>query len=122
MLFARVLLFGFAAFVLAAQLWLGFPPFYRRFGSIPEAELRRFVPQCLLLFPPVMAFVAFELPALLALTGMVALYLAWRIRKIVAATARSAPRLLPNWPIFALYPMLAFDLWSLGGAAALATL
>lgn len=120
-MFSTALIFGMMVLVLSLQLWGGFPPIYRPFGKPPEAELRRLLPHLFLIFPAMAAFVLFDRSILLALIGAVGLWCGWRIRSIIAATG-AAPRFAPSWPVFTLHPMLAFDLWALGGAAAFALL
>lgn len=118
-MFVTALMFGMMVLLLSLQLWGGFPPIYRPVGKPPEAELRRLLPHLFLIFPAMAAFVLFEYPILLALMGAVGLWCGWRIRRIIAA-AGAAPRFAPSWPMFSLHPMLAFDLWTLGGATAFA--
>lgn len=116
------MIFGIAAMVLAAQLWGGFPPFYRRFGSISEVELRRFLPHFSLFAPLFVALAALKAGWVVMLIGAVGLWCWWRIRQIVAQTAPDGPRFVSIWPIFAICPMLVFDLWTLGWAAGFAAL
>ena len=120
-MFGAALIFGMAFLILSLQLWIGFPPLYRRFGRIPEADLRRLIPHFFLIFPAMAAFVALNHPILLILPAAVGLWCGLRIRRLIAAVG-ATPRFVPTWPIFTLYPMLAFDLWTLGGATAFAGL
>ncbi|SOC13606.1 hypothetical protein [Rhodobacter maris] len=120
-MFGTALIFGMAFLILTLQLWIGFPPLYRRFGRIAEAELRRLIPHFFLIFPAMAAFMAFNRQMLLILPAAVGLWCGLRIRRLIAAEG-AAPRFVPAWPIFALYPMLAFDLWTLCGATAFAGL
>lgn len=120
-MFVTALMFGMMVLILSLQLWGGFPPIYRPSGKLPAAEIRRLLPHLFLIFPAMAAFVVFERPILLALMGAVGLWGGWRIRRIISK-AGAAPRFVPNWPIFTCHPMLVFDLWTLGGAAAFAAL
>ena len=114
-MFGTALIFGMAFMILSLLLWIGFPPLYRRFASIPEAELRRVLPHFFLIFPAMAAFVVFNRPILLILPAAVGLWCGGRIRRLIAAGG-ATPRFVPDWPIFTLSPMFAFDLWTLGGA------
>ncbi|ETD81598.1 hypothetical protein [Rhodobacter capsulatus] len=118
-MFGTALMFGMMVLILSLQLLGGFPPLYRPFGKLPEADLRRLIPHLFLIFPAMAAFVVFNHPILLILPAAVGLWCGWRIRGIIAAE-RVTPRFVPSWPIFTLYPMLVFDLWTLGGATAFA--
>ena len=114
-MFGAALMFGMAFLILSQLLWIGFPPLYRRFGRIAEAELRRLIPHVFLIFPAMAAFVVFNRPILLILPAVVGLWCGGRIRRLIAAGG-ATPRFVPDWPIFTLSPMFAFDLWTLGGA------
>lgn len=120
-MFVTALIFGMMVLILSLQLWGGFPPIYRPSGKLPAAETRRLLPQLFLIFPAMAAFVVFKHPILLALMGAIGLWGGWRIRRVIS-NAGAAPRFVPSWPIFVRHPMLVFDLWTLGGAAALAAL
>lgn len=120
-MFGTALMFGMMVLILSLQLLGGFPPLYRPFGKLPEADLRRLIPHLFLIFPAMAAFVVFDRPVLLTLPAAVGLWCGWRIRCIIAAEG-ATPRFVPAWPIFTLSPMLAFDLWTLGGATGFAAL
>lgn len=118
-MFGAALIFGMAFMILSLLLWIGFPPLYQRFASIPEAELRRVLPHFFLIFPAMAAFVVFKQPILLILPAAVGLWCGGRIRRLIAAGG-IAPRFVPDWPMLTLSPMLAFDLWTPGGATLVA--
>jgi len=118
-MFGTALMFGMMVLILSFQLLGGFPPLYRPFGKLPEADLRCLIPHLFLIFPAMAAFVVFHRPVLLILPAAVGLWCGWRIRRLIAAEG-ATPRFVPDLPIFTLYPMLAFDLWTLGGASLVA--
>ena len=120
-MFVTALMFGMMVLILSLLLLGGFPPLYRPFGKLSEADLRRLIPHLFLIFPALAAFVVFHRPVLLILPAAVGLWCGWRIRRLIAAEGATL-RFGPAWPIFALSPMLAFDLWTLGGATAFAAL
>ncbi|WP_444431166.1 hypothetical protein [Rhodobacter capsulatus] len=114
-MFGTALMFGMMVLILSLQLLGGFPPLYRPFGKLPEADLRRLIPHLFLIFPAMAAFVVFKQPIRLILPGAVGLWCGGRIRRLIAAGG-ATPRFVPDWPIFTLSPMLAFDLWTPGDA------
>jgi len=120
-MFVTALMFGMMVLILSLQLWAGIPPVYRPFGKPREAEFRRLLPHLFLILPAMAAFVVFERPILLVLVGAVGLWCSWQIRRMISA-AGAAPRVPSGWRGFTGNPMLAFDLWTLGGAAAFAAL
>lgn len=118
--------FGILAFfylIVSFQIRSGFPPLYRKFPSLlpnletfQQAEYQKLVPQFFWMIAFLITFVATELSVFFAGFGAASAWGALRVRSMVRGeTTGPLPWLLH--PLTVRWPMLLFDLWTLGMVA-----
>lgn len=106
---------AFAYLVLTLQVSSGFPPLYERHQGSFEAEIKPVLPFIFALAAILLA--ATFLPILFALFGIVSAWCGLRVRRSVQErTNGPLPWLLNPFTVrlFNRWPMLVFDVWTLG--------
>ena len=107
--------------ILAIQLHMGFPPFYRSCRPLLSGDLGPDKDRLLKRVIPLLAGIV-VMSLLFVATGISLFYLAagliaaagglWLRRDLFKATGGTLPWLIHPWTVR--WPMLAFDLWTLG--------
>ncbi len=127
-----VFLGGLIYLILAAQLQSGFPPFYNRLPSFlfwgvskdddeMEREIKRILPFVFALIAVLALAVATGWHVFFGLSGVIAFSGGIRIRQdLLKTTAGPLPWLSSYWTHR--WPMLVFDIWTLGFATLFAIL
>jgi len=106
---------GFAYLIVTLQVRHGFPPLYGKSDKALEEEIERLVPFAFALLLALLAS-AFYSP-IFFLFGVLSFWCGLRVRRSVQErTERPLPWLLTPLTItvFNRWPMLAFDVWTLG--------
>ena len=108
--------FAMSAFfylILALQICGGFPAFYKRFQGSVEDEIKPILPFVFALMAILIASTV--IPELFAVFGVVSAWCAVRVRRSVRDRANGPPLWQTN-SLTIRWPMLVFDVWTLGGA------
>ena len=116
--------FGFSGFtylIIALQVNAGFPPFYRKWGSSSDKDIKAMLPTVFLLMVSMVLLAITEHPIFLVALGGISIWRALRVRSdLLKDTGGPFPS--PFLPFGMRYPMLLFDCWTLGIALGFALL
>lgn len=106
---------GFFYSILAMQVSSGFPAFYEKFSGKLEDEIRPLMPFVFALI--VLLSISAIIPQVFLLFGFVSAWTGWRVRQSVQDRVQGPQAWLLNpltMTAFSRWPMLPFDIWTLG--------
>lgn len=107
---------GIFYYMVCIQVWMGFPPFYRKLGSASENDIKKFVLLIVLMASALLVLLVPEPKLYPGAFGLICIWLGLSARSWLRSQT-TGPRPWLCCSVTVRWPMLLFDFWSLGISA-----